>query len=499
MRKLTQTLTRFFGSRRFFYIVMGFFLFEALWLVFTAIYPMAFDEDFHFGLIKLYAHHWTPFLTEQPVGAEKYGAVVHDPSYLYHYLMSFPYRIVAFFTDSETKQVIALRLLNVAMFTYALVLYRKVMLRAKASAALANITLAIFVLIPIVPFLAAHVNYDNVFMILVPLLCLTGFAVIEGLQQKRIDLRAILAFAILCMLTSLVKYAALPVALAGVVFLLVVLVRAYRRRFKSLWPDIKAGFGGLTTSAKYVWLGLFLLSAVLFIQRYGVNLALYKTPVPDCGQILTVDQCNAYGPWARDHGYAQQVPDDFKPNPVTFMGSWLHGMWHRLFFAINSVKYYYINYLELPIPSHTASVLAIVGLLAWVVWWRAVFRGNILLAFATTMALGYLLVLWLNGYEDYSKLGRAVAINGRYLLPIFPLLAIGMGKAIGLTLQKFKVQQAKPYLATIAILLFLYGGGVFTFILRSDATWDWPNQTVIHANNAVRKVLAPIIYEGPKQ
>ena len=51
-------------------------------------------------------------------------------------------------------------------------------------------------------------------------------------------------------------------------------------------------------------------------------------------------------------------------------------------------------------------------------------------------------------------------------------------------------------LAAAAILLFLQGGGVMTFILRSDASWDWQNRAVIDANNAARKVLSPVVVEG---
>jgi hypothetical protein len=151
------------------------------------------------------------------------------------------------------------------------------------------------------------------------------------------------------------------------------------------------------------------------------------------------------------------------------------------------------------LPTYTAGTLAVVGFLSMIVWWRRIFKDNVLLAFCITVALGYILVLFLNGYTDYARVGRPVAINGRYLLPVLPLLAIAIGKGISLTLQKFRIPQAKMYLAALVMLLFLHGGGVFTFILRSDETWYWNNSWVIHANNGVRKVLAPIIIEGPKQ
>lgn len=496
MHKLTQTLTRFFSSQRLYYLILGFFVFEALWLVFTAVYPMAFDENFHFGLIKLYSHHWTPFLSQQPAGADQFGAVAHDPSYLYHYLMSFPYRLIALFTDNQSAQVIMLRLLNVALFAWSLTLFRRVMLRAKASAALVHVTLAIFVLIPIVPFVAAHVSYDNIFMVLLPLLCLRAFDIIEALKKKQLNLRALMAFVIICMAISLVKYAALPIVLASVLFLGALFIRAHWARLRDLWRDSVAAFRKLSTPSRYMMLGLLLLFSVLFAQRYVVNVALYKTPVPDCDQVLTVEQCSNYSPWARDHGYVQSLSDDWKPNMGIYIGSWFGGMIHRMFFAIN---HNYTNYLELPVPIYTAGTLAICGFVLLFARWRRVFRGNALLAFCISVSFGYILVLFLNGYSDYARVGRPVAINGRYLLPVLPLLAIALGKAISLSLQKLHAEKAKMYLAALVILLFLHGGGVFTFILRSDESWYWHNRLVIHANNGVRKVLAPIVIEGPKQ
>ncbi|HSD56492.1 MAG TPA: hypothetical protein VLA92_05085 [Candidatus Saccharimonadales bacterium] len=496
MKKLLDQMQSFFASTKFFYIIIGFFVLEALWFVFSAIYPMAFDEDFHFGLIQLYSHHLSPFLTEQPPNADQYGAVARDPSYLYHYLMSFPYRLIQVFTANETAQIIVLRLMNVAMFTWSLFLYRKLMLRAKASSALTNVALAIFVLIPIAPQLAAHINYDNIFMVLMPLMCLSGFSLIESLRERKLNVSALLSFIAICMFMSLIKYAALPLILAAAVFIVVIFFRNFWGHFGKLLPAAKKSYAATGKGMRVTMLVLLLVMSVLFVQRYGVNMAQYKNPVPDCGDVLTVEQCSKYGPWARDHGFTVGKDPNFQANPVTFMGKWLRGMWHRLFFAINGPKSYYNNYRELPIPSQTAVVLSVLGILLMIIWWRQIFSSNILLSFCITITLGYILVLWLNGYSDYDRLGVAVAINGRYLLPVLLLLAIPMGRGIALTLAKFKWQRAKPALAALTILLFLHGGGVFTFILRSDKAWYWPNSTVEHINNGARKVLAPITIEG---
>src|SRR5580704_2464794 len=139
MRTFLRQVAQILGSRRLFLITLCYFVFQSGWIALSAVYPQAFDENFHFGIIKVYASHWSPFLTKQPVGGDPYGALARDPSYLYHYLMSFPYRFFHLFTHDQTSLVIALRLIDVCLFTIGLILFRRVLLRAKISRALTNV------------------------------------------------------------------------------------------------------------------------------------------------------------------------------------------------------------------------------------------------------------------------------------------------------------------------------------------------------------------------
>jgi len=497
MNSMAAKLTRFFGSRRFFYVVLGFFIFEALWFVFSAVYPMAFDEDFHLGVIRIYAHQWSPFLLVHPDGSDRFGAVMRDPSYLYHYMMSFPYRLVALFTQSQTIQVITLRILNVAMCAYGVVLFRLVMLRAKASRAFTHVALAIFTLIPIAPQLAAHINYDNLLMVLFPLLCLTTLALVDGFKERRVSMKALFGLVIVSIYISIVKYAALPFVVAAILFALFMGYRYFRGgHYKLLWQTAKKSFSAIRLPLKIALIGAALVGSVLFLQRYAVNIIEYKTPVPDCAQVLTVQQCISYGPWNRDYTLEQVKPIDFAANPISYMHEWLEGMWLRLFFAVNGASSDYATYLPLPVPSKTAIVVVVLGACTTVLWWRRIFRGNTTLIFFALLAVIYCVILWFDDYGMYKQTAEPVAINGRYLLPILPLIAVIMGRGLQLALRR--LPSAKPYVACVAIALFMYGGGVFTFILRSDASWDWPNQAVVNVNNAARNVLSPVTIKGQK-
>jgi hypothetical protein len=498
MNGFGRTLTALFASPRFFYVVLGFFVLQALWFVFSALYPMAFDEDFHLGVIRIYAEQWSPFLAAHPEGADQFGAVVRDPSYFFHYLMSFPYRFIELFTQSEAIQVIFLRLINVALFAWSLVLFRRVLQRAGTSASLSNVSMGILVLIPIVPQLAAHINYDNLLMVLFAWLCLAVFRLVNSFREQRVDMTATATVIIICLFTSVVKYAALPLLAAAVLFVGIMAYRNFRGKGKRLRMRIKDGYLRIERKTKVILLLALLAGSLLFVQRYVVNTVEYGHPVPDCGKVLSVEQCMQYGPWGRDHNLEQTRSDDFSASPWTFMGSWLEGMRHRLFFAVSGATTAFVNYVELPLPVRTFAVITIVSLLATIIWWRQVFRGNAYLAFFFGTTLLYCAVLWYDQFGMYQQTGVAVAINGRYLLPVLLLMAAVGGRAIAIGLARIKRPQLKPYLAAAAILLFLQGGGVFTFILRSDDSWYWPNQFVENMNHAARNVLAPVIIEGDK-
>lgn len=497
MQKFVQKTTAILGSRRFFNVVLGVFVLQALWFVVSAVYPMAFDEDFHFGIIKIYSHHWLPFLASQPPNANAFGAVARDPSYLYHYLMSFPYRLIELVCHGQTSQVIALRLINVALFAGSLVLFRRVLLRVGTSPALANVSLVLFTLIPIVPQLAAHINYDNLLMPLVAWTLLLAFRAIDELRERRVDMRTLLMLLIVCIFTSLVKYAFLPIFMVTGVYLVAVMVRSFWGDLRQLWPSIRAGFLGLGRLQRIVLSVLLLVALGMFWQRDGSNAVQYKTPVPSCSDVLSTDECSAYGPWGRNY-QASLTKAPFDANPAVYtVQSWLFGLWYRLFFAVSGPASDFRNYPPLPLPGAASICLGLVGLVVVAAMVRRIFGGQSKLLLLFFIFGAYSLALWLDEYEQFLQTGQPVAINGRYLVPVLLLAAAIIGRGLSLLLARYPGRRLA--LATFTILLFLQGGGVLTFISRSDASWDWPNQTVINMNDAARRVLAPVLVEGSKE
>lgn len=502
VRTLVPRINAILRSPRFFQVTLAFLIFESVWIVLSAVYPMAFDEDFHFGLIRLYSHYWLPFLNNQPPDAAAFGAVARDPSYLYHYLMSFPYRLIAHFVHGQTGQVIALRFINVALFSGGLVLFRRLLLRARLSLALANTMMLLFALIPITPQLAAHINYDNLLFPLVAWVCLLAFRVIDDVNHRQLAVKNILTLLAVCCFAGIVKYAFLPIFLGVVMYLLFIVWRQYRGQLRRLGPRLWQDWRNQSLAVKVLLPAVFILGCGMLLQRDGINLVRYHDIVPDCGQVLSVQTCSSYPAWYYTYNSHQVVAAAPTPgtlehyNPVTYFGAWLYWMWYRLFFAINGPASGFVNYPPLPLPSAAALLLGITGLVMVGIWWRRLFRDNPYLVLFLVISLTYIAALLVDGYTAYKYTNVLQTMNGRYLVPILLLLAAIMGKAFSLELRQNP--RRKTILAALALFLFLQGGGFLTFITRSDASWNWPNPAVVKANNAVRTLTKPVIIKGSK-
>jgi hypothetical protein len=479
------------ASKKFFVATLVFFALQAAWIALSARYPMAFDEDYHFGIIRLYADHISPFWSGQPAGADAFGAVYRDPSYLYHWLMSFPYRLIALFTDSQAIQVLFLRFINIALLASCLPLYRRLLLRLGLTPAQAHSALLLFVLIPVVPVLGGQINYDNLLMPLVAgLLLLTIRFSSELRRYKRVNVWLLGWLFVACLLAGLVKVAFLPVLLAIMLFVVWELYSQLRLGRKLL---LSLGFGLslITRTQRWVLVALLVISFGLFTERYGVNLVRYHNPAPACDKVLSIEQCDSYGPWQRDHYLEAVKAANFAPSILKYDVDWFGGMWVRLFFAVDGPSTHFQTRGPLILPGLMAIALLCLGLVcATVKFRRLVSRLSPALMFCIGAALLYVAILWTQEYLAYARTGKAVAINGRYLLPVLPILAVPLVIATSLVVRSNKL---KAGLAVASFVLFLWGGGALTYILRSNDAWYWPNHTVRSVNHAVQHVLTPIV------
>jgi hypothetical protein len=491
---LLRRFARLLGSETCFRLIIGLLVVEAAWIALSGRYPMAFDEDFHLGIIRLYAHHLSPFWGNQTPGGGTFGAVARDPSYLYQWLMSFPYRLITVFTHDQTTQVLWLRAISIGLFSSGVVLYRRLLLKAQTSKAMVHCCLLVFVLLPVTPLLAAQINYDNLLFPLVAASMLLALSFDEQLVKRRqLGLKQLLQLLILCLLASLVKYAFLPIFAALVGFVAVRLWQ-HRRLLPTPWFGLVPAWRRLGSWSRAALIVGLVLAAGLFGERYGVNLIRYHTPIPDCSDVLTIKQCSQYGPWIRNYNdEINKVDNDILPGSLpTFTADWLYGMWLRTFFAVDGPGTNFQTRGPLLLPGLSTIIFAVVGALAVLAaagrLWRK--HNTPIFWLFVVVVISYVGALWLDDYQAFLQTGQPVAINGRYLLqvllPVFLIVAVAMSELLK------RRPALKLTVASVAILCLAWGGGALTYILRSNDAWYWPTPAVQDANHAVQRVLGPL-------
>lgn len=495
MNKFFSSVYKVLKSKKFFYIVIGLLILQAAWFALTIRYPMAFDENYHFGVIQLFSHQWTPFISSMPAGSGSLGDVTRYDSYLFHYLMSFPYRLISIFVHQEVAQIIILRFINIGLFVGGLFLYRNLFRRFKVSNGLINFSLFMLVLIPVAPFLAATINYDNLIFLLIPLV--VGLALTcrdQIINKKTIPAISFLSLLIIGGLSSLVKYAFLPIFVAVILYLTIIFFRTANKT--RLMHSLVTSFKSLKLASQIVLLAGLALSTGLLVERYGVNIVEYHNIQPDCAQVQTVEHCSQFGPWQRnlliEIEIAETNPDPY-PTKLNYPPMWASVMMTHLYFAIN---YNYDDSPPLPIPIYVASLIGALGLILCIVFWKSIIRIDRRLILLATVVILYTAAVFYTNFTGYLHYRTAQAMNGRYLLIIFPMLFIWLGLAYKLLINKFsrlRSQIVVTILVVAVTILMLQGGGALTHLLSSQPDWYWQNQTLIDFNIGLKKAVSLFI------
>ncbi|HEX8227097.1 MAG TPA: hypothetical protein VF572_04500 [Candidatus Saccharimonadales bacterium] len=498
---------RFVRSQRCFYAVILLLILQALWIALTARYPQAFDENYHLGLIRLHTQQWLPFFTSQPPDSSVYGAIVRDPSYLYHYLMAVPYQMLRFATDSLTAQVIGLRLINIGIFVGALFIYRKLFDELGISRALRNVTLLFFVLLPVVPQLAGQINYDNLMVLLTALLFLYGVRyyrwVTTASAGSPLPIVLILQIILTGCIGSIVKFPFAPIFFALAILLAMITVRRIRRQKSSVINLLEDKDSVPAGMSKLKLVGLALFTAVsigLCIERYGVNMVQYQAPVPKCDMVLSIDECQKYSPWARDHLFAATYPEPTALGIAVYPWVWVHRTVYETMFSITSYiddvwgTVTYKPYQPLTIVNYTGWTVLFAGGLLAAVFRRHIWRNRGLVLLLAVSAF-YLLVLFVQNFSMYLHTGEAVAIHGRYLVPLYPVLLVVLAIGFARFFDRERLATYRNLFLVVVLLLFLQGGGIVGWIIYSDASWYLQqNYAAERANWLAKNVLTKVVH-----
>lgn len=492
---LQARLSALVGSTWLFTISLVALVLHSMWLILSS-NLLPYDEYYHIGIIRFYAEQWSPIISYQPPEMSLYGDVTRLSSYLYHYLMSFPYRLLDVFISNETLIIIALRFLNLGMIVLGIILFRKFFIEAKVSKKVINLATLVFVFTPIIPVMAAQNNYDNLMFMITPLVLLYAYR----LSTKELALTDLLLFATFGMLATLVKHNFIVVFGAAGLFVLVSLFRRYKleifHRIK-ISHLVRPGHSLLIAA-------IFLFVFALFMERIGVNVIRYRQVKVDCARVQPSEVCQQFSPWRRNQAALTKIPETpLYGGPITFSHHWGKTIM-RGYYAIfaNIVPPdlnrpdpfgHYVFKNLLPIPINAGYGLLIIGSIALISQWKRIVSGNRLAQLTLFVSLLLVVSLWLFNYTFYLKYGRAYAIQGRYLVPMLLPVIVLLGSAIVAATNGAK-QRYLRILVAVLVILYCVSGGVVGWVIKSNDNWYWPNSSaVLEANRAAKKILKTVI------
>jgi hypothetical protein len=487
------------GSRPVTIAIIGVFALQAAWVAVSARLVM-YDEQYHLAAIKAFSSRWTPFIRQStadgPVGdIERYG------SYLYHYLLSFPYRAARAMELSDGATLVVLRIVSVLFVSGALAYAWRLFGELGAGPVTANVALAIVAMMPLTVFLAGALSYDNLLALLATAFLFYGLRLYKA---DEIDVGLWLRVLLVGGLAAVTKFSFLaiaPVIMAGLVFRQVPLMRsglgpAVRGFFLAHPRGVTLARGSLAVAA--------LLACALVVERYVLNLLYYGTPFPSCLAVHPASICRMYPVLATNYDLAAtHVP--VSPS-LSGALTYLSYQWIPLMLKFLT----YIGIVGAGGVRLTSYGPAIFGVL--LTWSIPVAFGLVALSVTVlprvrgarlllTAAAVYTLVLFVDNYTSYAKLGAPASVQGRYILLVLPIIA-GLACIAGAQLVTLgsASASARPIAAVCAVVMIAFamsqGGGVTTYLWAGNAAW-WRTDSGIwfavtsDASQVVGKLVIP--------
>lgn len=477
-------------STGFLIAVVIIFVLHAGWLAYSGVYPLPFDEYYHFGIISIYAQQWSPFIHTQPLDATLYGDITRMTSYLYHYLMSFPYRFFDLFMVGERSIITALRFINIAMVVGALVLFRRFLLDNGISKKVVHLSLALFALTPIVPLLAAHINYDNLMLLLAPVVFATAMNIVRDRGNLAINTIVLLAIGFTI---AIIKDTFAPLFAITTAYVAGVVIWRYRKKLARNYGEaLRAVWSQVSFAILLLWL---VVAGALFIERYVMNQIRYGDFRVACDVIQPYDDCLSYSPFYRNEQNLTNKPQELPYGIGGFTEVWLdriaRGYYATFSHAPTQVQdanepYGPILLKNILAPSIFigigAMLLAVVAILHK---WKEVWREDIL-RFAIVLSGGYVLVIYLFNFLAFLNLGQPQAVQARYTLPVLVLWLVVMITAVA---KAASVRWARGMLLVLAITYLLVGGTV-NRLIQTDEAWLWPDEQLISMSHSLRDSLS---------
>ena len=486
---LTDVITVAIASRVFFGFILLMSVVQGMWYA-LSFRPFIFDEPRHIQFIDMYTHTLNPLISVQTQNLDVLGQVAREPSYLYYYAMSFPLRFFHLITDSQQAHIILLRFVSIGIFVVSLLLLKKLFDEIGLSKAISNLVLFIFIMLPVTGTIIGSVTYDTAVL---PLIFLMLLCTTRVLRSKQINVRLVLFFYVIACVASVIKYTSLPIAVTCTFIIFHHYGRYYKTDFKKLFKHCQ---NQLTTQRPIIniILGLILVAATFVaIERPIKNMVSYHNISPSCARTLppveAESRCIKNYTYKRDVEFKKDKPADFAAVDQTryFLTTWVPGM-------LYTSEQQYPGASAVRFSRHFHNMIFLAGLALILLALREALRRNKLLHVLLWTTIAYSFSVFLSNYDGYARLGKPVAINARYLLPVLPLF-------IGILLFScsilFKRNGHKLVLVSllIYILTLTQGGGIISYIMNGNNNIYWPHNVVIRANDTAKLVLSKIVLQ----
>ncbi len=427
-----DTVHKFASSNIFRRLILIVFIVQSVFLVFVTQIGVPPDENNHINFAKYYAaHSITPTLTDQkPTWTT--DDLTRTDDYLYAYVNSFVMRLIA----SDTAQIYIIRLTSVLVALLAFIFTIKVFQILKISDAIINTGLAIITNLPMVLMLSSAVNND-VGIWLATSLC--TWLLFKTWRSPSLTLLAYIGS--VSTFASLYKRTFMPIALVVSIIAICFVIKKWSTFRKSI--DFK-------NISVILSLLILIVGSGLFIERVGINYAVYGSISPSCERVQGKEACSVHWSSKRQRWLDAGAPadeniwlpadahkDSSPESIITFLPKWI------------GTSLYNIVDIQTQGWRHTAgppvwlvTVLGVVfgaPLIVGIIYDLQKFKSTVwarrrLLVVA--LGLTVIVAQLAYNYNLYLKdLVFGLALNGRYILPsiilLFGLSGYYLAKAFG--------------------------------------------------------------------
>ncbi|MBD3329544.1 hypothetical protein GF357_03555 [Candidatus Dojkabacteria bacterium] len=438
------------------------FIYQMFFFAYNIKYNAAPDEERHRRLIVLYSErdNLSPFFPEQTDNFQ-FGDLTRNPSYLYFYIMGLFLKIPIVFK----YHLIFLRITSIVTSLGIVYFFIKTMDELTKNRFVKLASVFMFTNTIMVPFLGMAVTYDN----LVNLMAVISFYLLTRLFKSDWKSKAsqisslwlLIWWVINSCLASIVKYTYTPLFFIEAVVVGIFLMKNYENLIKSA----KDWWNSTKLHIKIPVVILLLISIVLFVERYSVNISKYGNPYPDCAKIHELEDCFEFNAYKRNWELAADPMEKTQISIPGYAVYWSFYMLNRTYGIFGHTPYIYKNNFMV------YSIVAVVGMafLAFVRLFdkdKTSDRQNLPFIIFTIF---YIFVLfYFKNYAEQKIFGlTGLAVHGRYIFPVYPLGLYFINHYLTRFMKSNLLQ-----LIWLLCICFLFVYGQFAFFIR-NAGEEW--------------------------